>query len=242
MPCAASPTCTSNPMVTEADDTFLLGSPEKREIRIVPSDPRWPERFELHRQHVSAALGDTLLAIHHIGSTSVPGLAVKPIVDILVIVLDSSDESSYVPALEAAGYVLRMREPDWYQHRMLSTPTMDTHVHVFSSNAPEIPRYLLFRDRLRDCIADRDRYEGVKRRLAAPSSSLRTSIVAGLGRAILNVFIDYQLSELGRQPHGRMPGTGRSNRCIMQPSSVECQDSGAQLHGVLLIMTHDDCR
>ncbi len=78
------------------------------------------------------ALGENAVAIEHIGSTSVPGLAAKPIVDMLLIVENSADESSYLPALEAAGYVLRVREPDWHQHRMLRTPELDVHLHVYS--------------------------------------------------------------------------------------------------------------
>ncbi len=86
---------------------------------------------------ISRALGDALIAVHHVGSTSVPALAAKPIVDILVVVADSSDEHSYLPALELAGYVLRVREPDWHQHRMLRTPEKDVHIHVFSLDSAD---------------------------------------------------------------------------------------------------------
>ena len=107
------------------------------------------------------------LRVEHIGSTSVPGLAAKPVIDILVVVTDSADESAYLPRLEAAGYVLRVREPDWNEHRMLRTPERDVHVHVYSAGCPEVERTLAFRDRLRRNGDDRRRYERTKRELAA---------------------------------------------------------------------------
>ena len=100
------------------------------------------------------------------GSTAVPRLAAKPIVDMLLVVADSADEQTYVPALEAAGYVLRAREPDWYQHRMFKGPDTDINLHVLPESCPEIERMLLFRDRLRGDRADRELYEATKRELA----------------------------------------------------------------------------
>src|SRR5918997_1075577 len=102
-----------------------------------------------------------------IGSTSVPGLAAKPIVDVLLVVEDSSDEGSYMPALEAAGYVLRVREPDFDEHRMFRTPEKDVHVHVYSAGSKETERYLLLRERLREDEGDRELYARTKRGLAA---------------------------------------------------------------------------
>lgn len=155
--------------MTEITDSMLIGDPEKRDIQIVAYYNAWPTQFEHHAGVVSQALGESMVAVHHVGSTSVPGLAAKPIVDILVVVADSSDERSYLPALELAGYVLRVREPDWHQHRMLRAPEKDVHIHVFSADSPEIRRNLLFRDRLRSHHADRKRYEETKRRLASQS-------------------------------------------------------------------------
>ena len=100
----------------------LIGGIEKRDIIIVNYDPTWPAKFEMHRGLITKTLGDAALQIEHIGSTSVPGLAAKPIVDILVVVSDSADESRYLPQLTAAGYVLRVREPHWNEHRMFRTP------------------------------------------------------------------------------------------------------------------------
>jgi GrpB-like predicted nucleotidyltransferase (UPF0157 family) len=155
--------------MASVDHSVLIGGPERREIRIDPYDPSWPDQYEQHRRTICAALSQRLLAIHHIGSTSVPRLAAKPIIDILVIVADSADENAYVPDLEAVGFVLRVREPEMHEHRMLRTPSLSAHVHVFSPDAPEIDRYLKFRDRLRQVSADRLLYEETKRRLAVQS-------------------------------------------------------------------------
>jgi GrpB-like predicted nucleotidyltransferase (UPF0157 family) len=144
----------------------LIGGIEKREIVVVDYDPLWPEKFQKHAGLIAQALGLKALCIEHVGSTSVPGLAAKPIVDIVVVVENSGDEASYLPALLAAGYVLRVREPDWRQHRMLRTPQLDVHVHIFSSGCVEVARMLAFRNRLRSNAEDRLRYEALKRNLA----------------------------------------------------------------------------
>ena len=148
-------------------ETGLIGGPEKRRIEIHDYNTDWPKKFETHARIIARALGDAALQIEHIGSTSVPGLAAKPIIDILVVVQDSKDESTYLPPLEAAGYVLRVREPDWNEHRMFRTPEQDVHIHIYSAGCPEIQRNLTFRERLRRNIDDRHRYEQTKRELAA---------------------------------------------------------------------------
>ena len=146
-------------------ETGLIGGVEKCEIEIVDYDPDWLKKFEKHAQIIADAVG--ALRIEHIGSTSVPELAAKPIIDILVVVADSADESGYLPQLEAAGYVLRVREPNWNEHRMFRTPERDVHIHIYSVGCPEIQRYLIFRDRLRRNVKDRSLYEKTKRELAA---------------------------------------------------------------------------
>ena len=107
------------------------------------------------------------MQLEHVGSTSVPELAAKPCIDILLVVQDSSDEPSYVPALESAGYVLRIREPGWYEHRLLKGPDTAVNLHVFSSGCVEIDRMVRFRDWLRTHIEDRALYERTKRDLAS---------------------------------------------------------------------------
>jgi GrpB-like predicted nucleotidyltransferase (UPF0157 family) len=145
---------------------FIIGEIEQPTIVIADYDPAWPERFRQEEVRIRAALGEAALSVVHIGSTSVPGLAAKPIVDILLVVEDSGEEATYLPAMEEAGYVLRVREPDFDEHRMFRTPTKDVHVHVFSAGSPEIERYLLLRDRLRQNEAEREFYAQTKRELA----------------------------------------------------------------------------
>ena len=100
------------------------------------------------------------------GSTAVPGLPAKPLIDIVLEVADSADEAAYVPAMESAGYVLRIREPDWFEHRVLKGPDTDVNVHVFTAGCEEVDRMLLFRDWLRENAADRELYAERKRELA----------------------------------------------------------------------------
>ena len=144
-------------------DRVLVGGREKRKVLIVDYDPTWPERFEREKARISSALGQTARRIEHIGSTAVPGLAAKPVIDIVLVVDSVEDEASYHPPLERAGYVLRVREPG---HHMFRTPELDVHVHVWSIGSAEIERHLLFRDWLRINEDDRLAYEAVKRRLA----------------------------------------------------------------------------
>lgn len=144
-------------------DDVLIGGRERREIVLVDHDPAWAGRYEVERRRIVEALGDRALRIDHIGSTSVPGLAAKPIVDIDLSVADPDDEPAYVPDLEAAGYVLRVREPG---HRLVRTPELDVHVHVCALGSEWEQRHLVFRDWLRTHPDDRQRYEDVKRSLA----------------------------------------------------------------------------
>ncbi len=140
--------------------------PHNAQINLVEYDPGWPGLFEKEADRVLCVLGDKVLRLEHVGSTSVPGLCAKPIIDMLLVLADSSDELSYVPALEAAGYILRIREPEWFEHRVLKGPDSDINLHVFSPGASEIEKMLCFRDRLRANATDRIKYAEVKRRLA----------------------------------------------------------------------------
>jgi GrpB-like predicted nucleotidyltransferase (UPF0157 family) len=136
-------------------------------ITLVDYDPEWPALFEREDRRIRAALGDKVLRLEHTGSTSVPGLAAKPNIDMTMIVPDSSDESTYVPDLEAAGYVLWIREPDWDEHRVFKGPDTNVNLHVFSPGSPEVERMVGFRDWLRAHDDDRDLYLRTKRELAA---------------------------------------------------------------------------
>jgi GrpB-like predicted nucleotidyltransferase (UPF0157 family) len=135
-------------------------------IRVVDYDPEWPRLYRHEAERIRAVLGERVVRLEHIGSTSVPGLAAKPIIDVLLVVPDSADEPAYVPDLEAAGYVLVIREPGWFQHRAFKGPDTDVNLHVYSPGCQEIERYLIFRDRLRASPEDRARYQRAKRELA----------------------------------------------------------------------------
>jgi GrpB-like predicted nucleotidyltransferase (UPF0157 family) len=136
-------------------------------IELVDSDPAWPALFAREASRIRVLLGERVLLLEHAGSTSVPGLAAKPIIDIVLGVADSADEAAYVPAMEAGGYVLRIREPDWHEHRVFKGPDTDMNLHVFSAGSTEIARMLAFRDWLRSHDEDRLLYERTKRELAA---------------------------------------------------------------------------
>ena len=136
-------------------------------IHLAEYDPEWPRLFEREAERMRQALGAKALAVEHVGSTSVPGLAAKPVIDIDLVVADSSDEGAYVPELEAAGYVLRIREPDWFEHRLFKGPDTNVNVHTFSEGCEEVERMLAFRDWLRMHEEDRELYLARKRELAA---------------------------------------------------------------------------
>jgi GrpB-like predicted nucleotidyltransferase (UPF0157 family) len=135
-------------------------------VEIHDYDPDWPRLYEREEERIRAALGDRVIRIEHVGSTSVPGLPAKPLIDVALEVPDSADEPAYVPALEATGYNLRIRERDWFEHRLLKGPDTDVNVHVFSAGCEEVERMLLFRDWLRGNVADRELYAAKKRELA----------------------------------------------------------------------------
>jgi GrpB-like predicted nucleotidyltransferase (UPF0157 family) len=142
----------------------LIGGVEKREIELVAPDPAWPERFAVERAKIVAALGAKAIRVDHIGSTSIPGLTAKPIIDIDLSVKDADHEEDYLPTLIASGYQLRVREPG---HRMVRTPNLGVHVHCCTTGSGWERRHLLFRDWLRYNQADREAYGELKKKLAS---------------------------------------------------------------------------
>jgi GrpB-like predicted nucleotidyltransferase (UPF0157 family) len=144
-------------------------NPLDAEIRLAAYDPGWPAMYSWAAERIRTALGDKALVLEHVGSTSVPGLAAKPIIDMVLGVADAAREPSYIPILERQGFELRVREVDWFEHRFLRlvSGSMQWHLHVFSAACEEIDRMLAFRDWLRAHADDRRRYEDVKRELAS---------------------------------------------------------------------------
>lgn len=145
--------------------TMLVHGLRPVRVELAEYDPAWPERYERRARELRELLGARARLIEHIGSTSVPGLVAKPVIDIVVGVDDPDDEQAYVPRLEAAGYDVRVREP---RHRCLRAgePDEPVNLHCYPPGDVEVRRYLAFRDRLRASGEDRQRYAAAKRRLA----------------------------------------------------------------------------
>jgi len=159
----------ADPLTDEQIRTATIGELRQHAatIHLAEYDPEWPRLYEREAERIGSALGAKALRIEHTGSTSVPGLAAKPLIDIVLVVADTRDEAAYVPPLEEAGYVLRIREPDWHEHRLFKGPDTDVNVHTFSAGCSEVERMVAFRDWLRTHDDDRELYEGAKRELAA---------------------------------------------------------------------------
>jgi GrpB-like predicted nucleotidyltransferase (UPF0157 family) len=156
-------------------------------ITISPYDPSWPTRYLREQARIRAALGARALAVEHVGSTAVPGLPAKDRIDIDLIVADPADEDAYVPDLTAAGYLLRTREPHWYQHRCLWTDGHDVNLHVFGPDCDEYLRHLILRDWLRAHPEDRDRYTARKYESAAEHPLSMAHYVAGKATVIVEI-------------------------------------------------------
>jgi len=140
-------------------------------VEVVDPDPAWTHLYDDLAGRIRIALGWRVLNLEHIGSTAVPGLPAKPIIDIDLTVADPGDEPAYVPALEATGFELRVREPWWYGHRVLRAVEPLCHVHVFGYDSPELVRHRVFRDWLRGNAAERELYARTKREAAAEANA-----------------------------------------------------------------------
>jgi GrpB-like predicted nucleotidyltransferase (UPF0157 family) len=143
--------------------------PHNAQVELVDYDAEWPELYRHEEEKIRAALGERALSVAHVGSTSIPGLPAKPVIDINLEIADTTDEDSYVPPLEDAGYTLRIREPDWFEHRLFKGADPKVNLHVFPAGCAELGRMLRFRDHLRNDEADRELYLRTKRELAAQS-------------------------------------------------------------------------
>ncbi len=160
-----------DPPVPEGESPYVAGAEPGRDVRIVDPDPEWPRQAEAVIERIRAALGPVVVGLEHVGSTSVPGLPAKPILDLDLRVLDPDDEGDYVPALEAIGFLLVVREPWWYRHQMLRGASPAVNLHVYGPESAESARQRLFRDWLREHPDDRDRYAAAKRQASAASAA-----------------------------------------------------------------------
>lgn len=156
---------TDDPLLSHLREV-VVGELAPVRVELVEYDTDWPHHFDAQARRIEAALGAVARRIEHIGSTAVPDLVAKPVVDLLVVVDDPGHEATYLPALEAVGYELRVREPTADEHRMLRTPRRDAHVHILPPWSPEVERYLALRDHLRTDAHARATYAAHKRALA----------------------------------------------------------------------------
>ena len=146
--------------------------PPRFTAEIVEHDAAWPLAYAALAALVREALPqETVVDLAHVGSTSVPGLPAKPIIDLDLTVPDPAAEAAYVPALEAAGFRLVVREPWWQEHRVLKHADPAAHLHVFGPGSPELVRHRMFRDWLVEHPRDRAAYAEAKRRAAAASNT-----------------------------------------------------------------------
>jgi len=150
-------------------ETVIAGGVRERQIRIVEYNTRWPELYAAEDDRIRQALGFRAVRIEHVGSTAVTGLVAKPVIDVLLAVANSADEGAYADMLGGAGYTLRLREPEWFEHRLFKRSDPEVNLHVFSTGCEEIERILLFRDWLRTNAPDRELYAGTKQALAQRS-------------------------------------------------------------------------
>jgi GrpB-like predicted nucleotidyltransferase (UPF0157 family) len=152
-------------------DPWVSGARPAVGIDVTEADPAWPQRYEVVADRIREALGWRVLQLEHVGSTSVPGLAAKPIIDIDLTVADPDREQDYIPGLETIGFRLVIREPWWYGHRALRADEPACNLHVFGPDSPEPVRHRIFRDWLRGNPADRDRYAAIKRQAASEANA-----------------------------------------------------------------------
>lgn len=147
----------------DPDVSPWVGPPQHDTVELVPYNPDWPQRYVTLAADIRKALGAAVLGLQHVGSTAVPGLAAKDVIDIDLTVADPRDEDAYVPLLGGIGYRLTIREPGWHQHRCLRHDDPRVNLHVFGPDCPETIRHRMFRDWLRDHPEDLARYEAAKR-------------------------------------------------------------------------------
>jgi GrpB-like predicted nucleotidyltransferase (UPF0157 family) len=187
------------PMTEEQLRASTVGElqPRNGPITLVDYDPDWAALYAREAERIRSVLGDRVLLLEHAGSTSVPELAAKPKIDIVLVVADTADEAAYVPYLEAAGYVLRVREPEWFEHRLFGGPDTDINLHVFSASCAEVERMLRFRDHLRRHEADRLLYERTKRELAARTWKYTQNYADAKTAVVQEILSRAQIAEYG---------------------------------------------
>jgi GrpB-like predicted nucleotidyltransferase (UPF0157 family) len=171
VPSAADIVTFLDPPLPEGRSPWVPGAAPSSEVRITDPDPLWPDQAADLMARIRGALGARVLRLEHVGSTAVPLLPAKPIIDLDLTLADPADEAAYVPPLTAAGFRLIVREPWWYEHRMLRADSPRANLHVFGPDSPEPWRHELFREHLRGDATERGRYAEAKRAAAASASA-----------------------------------------------------------------------
>ncbi len=161
----------SEPSAPEGASPYVDGAGPALDVRVVDPDPAWPSRAAAEIARIRAVLGTTVVDIEHVGSTSVPGLPAKPVLDLDLLVADPDDERAYASRLQEAGYRLVVREPWWYRHRLFRGTRPAVNLHVYGPESAESARQRLFRDWLREHPDDRDRYAAAKREASSRSAA-----------------------------------------------------------------------
>lgn len=141
-----------------------------KEVEVVPHNPNWRKEFEMEAKQIAVAMGETIVAVHHIGSTSIHGIYAKPVIDILVEVVDIAEVDARNPAMELLGYEAKSEFgiPTRRYFRKDNQDGIRTHqVHTFKANSPQVTRHLAFRDFMNTHPHEAQKYSELKRKLAA---------------------------------------------------------------------------
>jgi GrpB-like predicted nucleotidyltransferase (UPF0157 family) len=171
MPSRAEIVSFADPAPPPGADPWVRGAAAAVGVEVTDPDPAWPRQYDDLAGRIREALGWRVLQLEHVGSTAVPGLAAKPVIDIDLTVADPEREQDYMPALVTIGFRLVIREPWWYGHRALRADEPFCNLHVFGFDSPEPVKHRIFRDWLRGNPAERDLYAAAKRQAAAEANA-----------------------------------------------------------------------
>ena len=229
-----------------AGDPWVGDRPEPEAIEVVPADTGWSARFAGLAHDIERALGAAALSIEHVGSTAVPGLPAKDVIDMDLAVADPADEASYVPALERLGYRLTVREPEFAEHRMLRLDDPRANLHVYGPGAAEPARHRLFRDRLRARADERELYAEAKREAAAggPQRAMeynarKTAVVREIyARAFAAAGVPLRERALAPESLPPLPCTARGSALHWRPLAQDDTDLVHALTSAAGIVDH----
>jgi GrpB-like predicted nucleotidyltransferase (UPF0157 family) len=157
-------------------------------ITIQDYDPLWPQQFETLRSRIAATLGEMAIAVEHVGSTAVPGLAAKPIIDIDILLKSSTDFPLVITRLSSSGYE-HQGDLGITGREVFRPPPNDLphHLYVCPPDSQEYMRHIAFRDHLRTHPEDANAYATLKRMLAGKFADDRDAYTQGKGEFVANI-------------------------------------------------------